>query len=319
MDRELKIKQLRSIINQQLLPLIDNDYIYLDLPYHSNIGDTLIWEGTLEFLKQIPQKCLYTSSYETYIPQPINSNTIIFLHGGGNWGDLYPKHHEFRKRIIKEYPHNRIIILPQTIYYPNTEALEKDSFFFNQHPNVIICTRDNASYQLLKTHFQKNLILLIPDMAFFLSLPNVKTKKNGQILFLKRKDKELSSHTHIPTTLNVDTHDWPSMENDYWKIRIVNILFGILKTIIAPFNSQLSKRIKDFKYNYFIRKHYIKIGTTFIDKYDTVYTTRLHGMILSILLDKYIYIMDNSYGKNFSFYHTWLKDLDSVHLLESNI
>ena len=118
MDRELKIKQLRSIINQQLLPLIDNDYIYLDLPSHSNIGDTLIWEGTLEFLKQIPQKCLYTSSYETYIPQPINSNTIIFLHGGGNWGDLYPKHHEFRKRIIKEYPNKRIIILSQTIYIP---------------------------------------------------------------------------------------------------------------------------------------------------------------------------------------------------------
>ena len=319
MNRELKIKQLRSIINQQLLPLIDNDYIYLDLPYYSNIGDTLIWEGTLEFLKQIPQKCLYTSSYETYSPQIIDTNTIILLQGGGNWGNLYPKHHEFRKRIIEEYPHNRIIILPQTIYYPNTEALEKDSFFFNQHPNVIICTRDNASYQLLKTHFQKNLILLIPDMAFFLSVPNVKTKKNGQILFLKRKDKELSSHTHIPTTLNVDTHDWPTMENDFWKIRIVNILFGILKTIVAPFNSQLSKRIKDFKYNYFIRKHYIKIGTTFIDKYDTVYTTRLHGMILSILLDKYIYIMDNSYGKNFSFYHTWLKDLDSVHLLESNI
>ena len=156
-------------------------------------------------------------------------------------------------------------------------------------------------------------------MAFFLSVPNVKTKKNGQILFLKRKDKELSSHTHIPTTLNVDTHDWPTIENGFGKIRIVNILFGILKTIVAPFNSQLSKRIKDFKYNYFIRKHYIKIGTTFIDKYDTVYTTRLHGMILSILLDKYIYIMDNSYGKNFSFYHTWLKDLDSVHLLESNI
>ena len=32
MNRELKIKQLRNIINQQLLPLIDSNYIFLDIP-----------------------------------------------------------------------------------------------------------------------------------------------------------------------------------------------------------------------------------------------------------------------------------------------
>lgn len=46
-----KVFQLRKNIEDVLIPLIDNDYIYLDLPYHANLGDTLIWQGTLDFLK----------------------------------------------------------------------------------------------------------------------------------------------------------------------------------------------------------------------------------------------------------------------------
>lgn len=40
-----KTEKLRNIIFDQLSPLIDNDYVLWDLPYHENIGDTLIWEG----------------------------------------------------------------------------------------------------------------------------------------------------------------------------------------------------------------------------------------------------------------------------------
>ena len=57
-------------------------------------------------------------------------------------------------------------------------------------------------------------------------------------------------------------------------------------------------------------------GVKFISPYKNVETERLHGCILSILLDKTIVLYDNSYGKNKSFYETWLSDLDSVKLLQ---
>ena len=41
-----KVAQLRALLCDTLLPLINNDYIFLDIPYYSNPGDTLIWEGT---------------------------------------------------------------------------------------------------------------------------------------------------------------------------------------------------------------------------------------------------------------------------------
>jgi pyruvyl transferase EpsO len=47
-----KLQMLKHEIDVGLLGLIDNDYIYLDLPYYTNVGDILIWKGTEEFLKK---------------------------------------------------------------------------------------------------------------------------------------------------------------------------------------------------------------------------------------------------------------------------
>ena len=46
--KDLK-RKLQFVIESTLSPLIDGDYVYWDLPYHINIGDTLIWQGTLDF------------------------------------------------------------------------------------------------------------------------------------------------------------------------------------------------------------------------------------------------------------------------------
>lgn len=61
MNATQKKKQLMDTITKVLTPLIDNDYVYLDLPYYNNLGDVLIWEGTKCFLQTLPYKCLYAS------------------------------------------------------------------------------------------------------------------------------------------------------------------------------------------------------------------------------------------------------------------
>ena len=39
---EDKIEALRQLLEDSLLPHITSDYVFLDLPYHPNVGDTLI-------------------------------------------------------------------------------------------------------------------------------------------------------------------------------------------------------------------------------------------------------------------------------------
>lgn len=311
MNFESKNDQLRSIIYRELLPLIDNDYVLYDIPLHNNIGDLLIWEGELSFLKDVPYKMIDSCSIDTYKNKRINSNTIILLHGGGNFGDIWRKHQDFRLKIIQSYPNNKIVILPQTVYYEDKNQLLRDAQFMNLHKHLTICARDNVSFKILLQYFKCN-ILLLPDMAFCISTEKLVSKvlpQQNKILYLKRTDKELKNQTVQIPDLNEDyleMRDWPSIE----RMDVIQLGLRVLQKIhIAKFTIWYADNI----YKTFL----INKGVKFISQYKNVYTTRLHVSILSTLLHKRNNIIDNSYGKNKNFYETWLADVDKIQLVSS--
>jgi len=213
---------IKEKIDLSLFSLINDDYIYLDLPYYTNVGDILIWKGTEEFLKKNSYKCLYRASIETYIKQKISKNVIILMQGGGNFGDLWRRHIEFTLKIIKEYPDNRIIILPQTVHYEDSDVMMNDAHIFSGHKNMTICARDNNSFELLNKYYSKNKIILVPDMAFYISsdfLERYSAKEENKSLFFKRKDKEYLEYDYkkwIDNSVSLEEHEWPSMEKKNW-------------------------------------------------------------------------------------------------------
>lgn len=318
-----KVAELRKLINHQLNLLIDNDYIYIDLPYHSNIGDSLIWKGTEEYLKTLPYKCLYRASSGTYVKPKISNNVVVILHGGGNFGDLYRKHSIFRLQIVKDFPENKIIILPQTVFYKNIYTLKQDAHIMEKHSNLTICARDYVSHQLLKTHFPTNNILLLPDMAFCISqgfLNQYKKSEQNKAIFIKRKDKEyvkFNYEKYLNNQQNIETHDWPSVENVLFISTVLYLLQG-LNLIFHGFKymNRLSGKIIDWYAINIYMPRLVKIGVQFMSGYKYVYTTRLHGAILSLLLKKTVTIFDNSYGKNFSFYNSWLRNVEGITFVE---
>lgn len=314
-----KIHQLKEIIDSNILPLISEKCIYLDLPYHFNIGDTLIWEGTECFMKSNNIECLYRSSYETYEKQKVSSRTSILLHGGGNFGDIWPVHQEFRKRVIEDYPNNNIIVLPQTVYYSDINKVNKDSMLMSKHKNLTICARDNRSYSFLTTHFKENRIVLVPDMAFYIYPDNLNKYRVNSIrktLYLKRNDKEMNNSNcyekYIPS--DSDVLDWPTINHS----TVCTSFFSILSRIGKNIPNHLSYRIIDYYARYILKSHLTKEGVTFVSSYDDIYTTRLHVAILCILLNKSFNFFDNSYGKNKGFYDTWLSDLESIRFISED-
>ncbi|WP_042721091.1 polysaccharide pyruvyl transferase family protein, partial [Flavobacterium sp. B17] len=163
------IIQLKNIIATQLTPLIANDFILLDIPNHRNIGDSLIWKGELEFFKTLGHKCIGQYNRYTFKKSDIKSEkTIILLHGGGNFGDIYESSQSFKKYIIESFPNNRIIVLPQTVHYNSEANLKRDFTIFNRHRDLYIFVRDLISYDIIKENFDVEKLKLAPDMAFFL-------------------------------------------------------------------------------------------------------------------------------------------------------
>ena len=85
------------------------------------MGDLLIYHGTEQFFKDhhinvTLKRCEYDLDLEE-VKAKITPNTTILLHGGGNFGDLYPQHQKIREEMVANFPNNRIIVLPQTAYF----------------------------------------------------------------------------------------------------------------------------------------------------------------------------------------------------------
>ena len=319
MDVFEKTRELKSIIEETLVGEITNDYIFLDLPYYTNLGDTLIWEGTKQFLEKLPYKCLYSTDMNFFVERKLSPDTIILLQGGGNFGDIYREHTCFRKKIIQLYPMNKVIILPQSVYYINDENLKEDMVFYSQYKNVTICTREEYSYNFVKSKFVNNRVLLVPDLAFYISLEKYKVPISlGKILFLKRRDSELVidvDYSKVPK--DAEICDWPTFEDDGLRLNAVYYIFRGIKLLASIGGKKWKNHIEDFKRNSFYRKKYVQIGIDFLSRYDDIYTTRLHVLILAVLLGKNVYIYNNETGKLKNFYNSWLSDLNNVNLVNA--
>lgn len=308
-----KVQELRRVVFQSLAPLIkDENYWLLEIPFYSNIGDVLIWAGEEYFLNEAGKgRCLYRTSADNFAHKPIQDETVIFLQGGGNFGDLWEKPQSFRKRIISSYPNNRIVIFPQTIFYEDENKLQADAQVFNRHKNLTICARDDVSFGLFKKHFNAN-ILLVPDMAFCIppqSLLEYRHPGTGKKLFVRRKDKELNpAYDYSELERQCDTTDWSAVNN------LGLVFLREFLQLDKKTGGQITDFV-DFYANSTFKDYMIKEGVELLSKYAKIYTTRLHCAILSCLLGKPATLLDNSYGKNRQFFETWLKNTEGISYL----
>lgn len=320
MTNQETIVYLKNVIKQQLSPIIGKKVLLTDLPYHGNIGDILIWEGENMFLKEIGSQVLSQTSCNTFMFPHIDEEVTICLNGGGNFGDLYRIAQDFRKKVIIRYHNNRIVIFPQSVWYEDKSLIEEDAQVFSSHPDLFICARDRTSYDFLRKHFDVNKILLVPDMAFYigdLSKKYTPKELKNNALYIRRKDKE-EVNKRFSVTAPHDTRDWPMFENN-------EIVLSNFFNIISSWKSKLKNflvvqkilnTITDNIMRYYFRTKLIRNGIKIISPYKDIYTTRLHGLILGILLNKNIIAFDNYTKKVSDFSKNWLSNDNQVKVVE---
>jgi len=313
-----KIDQLRNRIYEALGSNINRDYWLLEVPFYSNVGDTLIWQGEMDFLKGVDARCRGMHSLETFRFPKLDKDDLILFQGGGNFGDLWPRHHDFKMKVVEAYPDNEFIFLPQTIYFENPENMRQCASFLSGK-RVTICVRDKVSQMILKKHFN-NEVLLVPDMAFCIDMGRWRSSMGTATrrrLLLKREDKELLASdalNGLEAIGDIDIADWITFRGDNVYERIFNRLRRLVnrrpmrETWVASVTLGLYMR-------YIYRPFLIRSGIQQLSQYGEIYTTRLHAGILGLLLDKHVKFLDNSYGKNRNFYATWLEDCDGVEFL----
>ena len=153
--------------------------IPLCVPRHGNRGDIAI---ALAQRKLFTQDCPdYTlielpgdlcRDYPGRIIRHINKSDILLTNGGGYFGSFWRNDELEALHILRHFPNNRVIIMPQTIYYFNNEQgrreLAQDREAFSAFRNLHVFVRDRNSYDLIRSNnFYPNAksVDLVPDMV----------------------------------------------------------------------------------------------------------------------------------------------------------
>lgn len=303
----------------------DAHIILLDYPNSTNVGDSLIWLGEIAYFASRNLKPSYVCDVENYdkntIHKILNKNSILFMHGGGNFGTVWKKIHNFRLQVLTDFPNIKIVQFPQTIHFDDASNIKEMAETIRQQGRYILLARSNKSYDFAKKNFDAELYLC-PDMAFFIGEVNPKLKPISDRFILSRTDHEKSAEIFRETTqftqnFTYEISDWlnPScFERFLHRLQMHTVR---LRKITDP-NNVLLLRL----WNY-LSKQRMKRGIALLSRGRLVITDRLHAHILSILIGKAHVIADNSYGKISDFYQTWtfshaesvlVSDLSRLHI-----
>lgn len=111
----------------------DKKIFLFGTPMHGNLGDHAITLQEQYFFEDFFPDYEYYEilmpMYHTkkrFIKSIVTAQDLIVISGGGWMGNLWIHNEYVIREIVQNYPNNKIIILPQTIYYTSDEIGEKE-------------------------------------------------------------------------------------------------------------------------------------------------------------------------------------------------
>lgn len=310
------LDSLRSEIRARLGSRIPRDrpLALVDFPDSKNCGDLAIWHGEASFLREIGVTPAFRCSMQDYrkddLARALGERGVILLHGGGNFGDIYV-YHQFREQVLRDFPLHDAILFPHTAMFHSEEALRQSADFYNARGRITLCARDQRSFELFRSRFDRCESLLVPDMAFMLDPQQRPCAPNDDILVLARLDGESAlagaqsvrgrfATTQEAVDLSVDgfpgsarltTHRAKDLRiTDWYELDLVE---DVSRQAYAGLDYDARSQLQ-----FAWAKTILALGRV-------VVTDRLHGHILCLLMGIPHVLFDNNYGKLGDFVRTW--------------
>lgn len=316
--------ELSERIDKTLAPLVAGRaerICIIDPPHHPNVGDHAIFLGELSFIRRnFPYGRIDffdTANYTPACDRFIWDSSVILLHGGGNFGEIWPRHHAIRMEILKRFPGIPIVQFPQSISFATQQAVDETARAIEKQGNFTLLVRDRNSQQFAEKHFPCRSVLC-PDMAFALGSLG-RRPASVDIFCLLRTDKEvIADHAGVLQLLakrsgSLEVADWierPGSRVARWDKSIGHNWRRRPWTI--AFSRSLALGVRE-KY----ARQRLSFGLDLLSKGSLVVTDRLHAHILSCLLGVRHLLFDSLDGKISALHDTWTRSAPNGRLVRS--
>jgi exopolysaccharide biosynthesis predicted pyruvyltransferase EpsI len=289
-DHHALIAELQGRFHTAIADLIaGSDVSLLDFPMHPNVGDAAIWVGETAYLTRARKEVRYCSSLADLDAGRLRETTTegpLLLHGGGNFGDIWLHHQEFREHVLERFRDRPVIQLPQSIHFRSERRADHTARAIERHPNFVLLVRDEPSLEFARRKFQCE-TRLCPDAAFNIGARTA-SRPIIEVLALLRTDEERSPARLGSKLDGLPTEDW--LQENRSRNRAVAALGIVSGALRGADRARLSR------FNAVARAR-VKRGLDQLSRGGAIVTDRLHGHILSTLLGRPQALLDNDYGK----------------------
>jgi pyruvyl transferase EpsO len=324
------MRELDTALNAIAMSLPRGSHIvYLDIPVYFNVGDLLINQGTEVFFRRmgysVHARLTLEDLCEPSGPQTeslklrpraikylesLDPKVAIVFQGGGNFGDLYPRHQLMREAIAKRFSRRLLVMLPQSAHFSSREKAAASLDRFACHSNLHLYFRDHESVELARSRGLSK-VFLLPDMAHALR-PSMKAKADnfgiGKDSICFRRSDEEGTTWKYPGSVRT--------EGD-WNLLIHKTHGAGNRIVTEMMRRRLDPTMKTpIALWYLITKSIVADAIQLFLSHESVVTDRLHAVILAALLDRPVKYVDNSYGKLSRYSNVFLSQSPLVRPLE---
>lgn len=271
-------------------------YVLIGIPEYDNLGDVAIGYAEIQYLKnQVPAEfdlLVVTENnfwkYFLELKKCITKDDVIFIQGGGNFGNQYYDQERIRRKVIKTFK-NLIVLMPSTFYMLDwNKNIKQYSKLYNRN-NIALIAREKYSCDLMEKAFTCK-TALVPDIV--LSLPSMNFKNN---------------RSGIGLCLRNDVESKLSLLD---KIGVKEKLFNLVD-VIFTFDTCINMPVKRNEQEEVLQHCWEEIS-----KYKLVITDKLHAMIFCALTGTPCIALGN-YNHKISGVYKWIEELDYITYLEN--
>ncbi|MGO2182501.1 MAG: polysaccharide pyruvyl transferase family protein [Pseudoalteromonas nigrifaciens] len=279
-----------------------NIFVLLSTDY-SNLGDHALTYAHIKFLeKHFPDANIIefvvadTTKVLPSIKKIISKGDIITLKGGGNIGVEYFREELYRRRILRNFNGQKIVIFPQTIFFPDDKfgRKQKEITFscLKNNKDLVLATRDEASYNQV-ADILNDRVIFTPDIV--LSLDKFKQKKN------------------VPTRSGIVT----AMRNDVEGIFSAKDKLNLHRKLDSKFSSiTISDTTTDYPISVSMREHELTKIWNLFSTAKVVITDRLHGMIFAYITNTPCIVL-KTYNHKLTGQFKWLERAGNIKMARS--
>lgn len=184
--------------------------LYFGIPMHPNLGDQAqkycirqwILENYPDYdVLEIPTRIVVDERFKflDILRKNVRKTDIFIFQSGYCTHDIEPSKEDLMHRIVIEnFPDNRMLMLPQTVYFQREDRREKSSKTYDLAKHMLFLSRDAVSYEIAKSMFDKVKVELYPDIVTTLiGTKKYTTERKGVFLCTRRDCEKYYSDAEI--------------------------------------------------------------------------------------------------------------------------